>query len=147
MVFWLGAECRFPRYRYKRQEETMTATSQFDIPPEMRAFAEKSVEQAKHAVEGFIASAQRTLSAFEGQAETARQGAKSLSEKAFSFAERNMTSAFELAERMVQARDAEEMLKVQRDYVRTQSQALAEQAKELGDHTSKIVHDVGKAGH
>ena len=41
------------------------ATNQFQIPPEMRVLAEKSVEQAKQAVEGFISAAQRTASALE----------------------------------------------------------------------------------
>ena len=40
---------------------------QFQIPPEMRAMAEKSVEQAKQAVEGFISAAHRTVSAFDGR--------------------------------------------------------------------------------
>ena len=63
---------------------------QFQIPPEMRALAEKSVEQAKQAVEGFISAAQRTVSALEGQAETARKGAKDVGGKAMEFAEQNI---------------------------------------------------------
>ena len=125
----------------------MTDQPHFDVPPDMRAFAEKSMEQARQAVEGLMSSAQLAVSTFEGQAETARQGAKDLSQKAFSFAERNMTSAFDLAQKLVRTRSVEEMLKVQSDYIRAQSQALAEQAKELGEHTTKIAHDVGQPRH
>ena len=63
---------------------------QFQVPPEMRAMAEKSVEQAKQAVEGFISAAHRTVSAIEGQAETARKGAKDVSAKAMDFAGKNI---------------------------------------------------------
>jgi phasin len=123
----------------------MTANQpQFDIPPDLRAFAEKSVEQAKLAVEGFMANAQRTLSSVEGQAASARQGAKDLSQKAFSFAERNIASAFELAQKLVQARNVDEMLKLQSDYIRSQSRTLAEQTKELGEHSTKVAHHAGK---
>lgn len=120
---------------------------QFDSSPDMRALAEKSVEQAKEAVESFMSSAQRTLSTFEGRAETARQGAKDLSQKALSFAEHNMATAFELAQKMVRAKDVQEMVRHQGDYIRAQSQALAEQAKELGEHTTKIAEAVSKPRH
>ena len=58
------------------KEETMTATpADLDISPDLRAFAEKSVDQAKQAIETLMSSAQRAVSTFEGQAKTARQGA------------------------------------------------------------------------
>ncbi len=125
----------------------MAATERFEIPPEMRAFAEKSVEQARQAFEGFISAAHRTVSAFEGQAESARQGAKDVTEKAMTFAERNITSSFEFAQKLVQAKDVEEVLKLQASYIKSQMQALAEQAKELGETTSKVAKDAAKSGH
>jgi phasin len=114
---------------------------QFQISPEMRAMAEKSVEQAKQAVEGFISAAHRTVSAFEGQAETARQGAKDVSAQAMDFAGKNITSSFDFAQNLVRAKDMQEMLELQASYVRTQMQALADQAKELGQTTSKMAQD------
>ena len=114
---------------------------QFQIPPEMRAMAEKSVAQAKQAVEGFISAAHRTVSTFEGQAETARKGAKDVSAKAMDFAGKNITSSFDFAQKLVRAKDMQEMLELQASYVRTQMQALADQAKELGQTTSKMASD------
>ncbi|MFL5119984.1 MAG: phasin, partial [Microvirga sp.] len=32
----------------------------YDVPPEMREFAEKSVEQARKAVDGFLGAARKT---------------------------------------------------------------------------------------
>ena len=114
---------------------------QFQIPPEMRAMAEKSVEQAKQAVEGFISAAHRTVSAIEGQAETARKGAKDVTEKAMTFAERNITSAFEFAQELVRARGVEDVLRLQADYIKREMQVLTEQARELGESTSKAAKD------
>src|ERR1700756_4160892 len=114
---------------------------QFQIPPEMRALAEKSVEQAKQAVEGFMAAAQSTVSVMEGQAETARKGAKDVSRKAIDLAERNIASSFDFARKLVRARDMQEMLELQASYVRTQMQALGEQAKELGQTAGKTAPD------
>jgi phasin len=114
---------------------------QFQIPPEMRALAEKSVEQAKQAVEGFISAAHRTVSVLEGQAETARKGAKDVGGKAMEFAERNITSSFDFAQKLVRAKDVQEMLELQASYIKTQMQVLAEQAKELSQSTGKMAKD------
>jgi phasin len=113
----------------------------FEVPPEMRAIAEKSVEQAKQAFDGFISAAHKAVSTFEGQAENARKGAKDVTEKAMTFAERNIANSFEFAQQLVRAKDVQEFMRLQADYVRTQMQALTEQAKDLGESTSKAARD------
>jgi phasin len=126
---------------------TMAATDRFEIPPEMRAFAEKSVEQARQAFDGFISAAHQAVSTFEGQAETARKGAKDVTEKAMTIAERNIASSFEFAQQLVRARDAQEVMRLQADYIKRQMQMLAEQAKELGESTGKAARDAVKPKH
>jgi phasin len=113
----------------------------FEVPPEMRAFAERSFEQARQAFDGFLAAANRTVSTFEGQAQTAQRGAKDIGQKAMSFAEKNIANAFEFAHQLVRAKDVDEILKMQADYIKSQMQALSEQAKELGESTSRAVKD------
>src|SRR5947209_4397830 len=120
---------------------SMNPAEPFQIPPEMRALAEKSVEQAKQAFDGFITAAHRTVSTFEGQAEAARKGAKDVGERAMDFAEQNIASSFDFAQKLVRAKDVKELLELQASYVRTQMQALAEQARELGQTTSKMTSD------
>jgi len=120
---------------------TMAANDRFEVPPEMRAFAEKSVEQARQAFDGFISAAQQAMSAFEGHAETARKGARDVTEKAMTFAEQNMASAFEFAQDLVRAKDMQDVLRLQAEYIRRQMQALTEQARELGESTSKAAKD------
>jgi hypothetical protein len=60
------------------------------------------------------------------------------------FAERNIASSFDFAQKVVRAKGVEDMLKLQGDYIKAQIQALTEQAKELGAHTSKMAKDAGK---
>ena len=125
----------------------MTGTERFEIPQEMRTFAEKSVEQARQAFDGFISAAHRAVSAFEGQAESAHQGAKDITEKAMGFAESNINTSFDFAQKLVQARNVEDVLKLQADYIKTQMEVLAGQAKELGETTSRVAKDTTKARH
>ena len=61
---------------------------------------------------------------------------------AIEFAERNMNSAFVLAQKLVQARNLEEMLKLQADYVRSPIEALTEQARDIG----KLANRLGPGG-
>ncbi len=113
----------------------------FEIPPDMRVFAEKSVEQANQAFGGFVTAASRAVSALEGQTETARLGAKDVAEKAMTFAQKNVAGSFEFMQKLVQAKDFQEVLRLQAEYVKTQMQVLAEQAKELGESTTKAAKD------
>jgi phasin len=115
----------------------MATTDRFELPPEVRNMAEKSVEQARQAFDGFIAAAQQAVTAFEGQAETARKGAKDVTEKAMSFAQHNIASSFELAQQLIRAKDVQEVMKLQNEYITRQMQAFTEQARTLGESTSQ----------
>jgi phasin len=122
----------------------MAGNDRFEIPADMRAFAEKSVEQARQAFDGFMSAAQQALSTFEGQAEVARKGARDVSAKAMTFATQNIASSFQLAQQLVRARDVQEVMRLQADYVQRQLQVLQEQARELGASTSQAARDATK---
>ena len=74
-------------------------TPQFDVPNEMRAVTERSVEQAKMAFQQLMQAAEESISTSEERGETSQVGALDLSKKAMTFAERNVLSAFELAQK------------------------------------------------
>ena len=121
----------------------MAAPDHFEIPRDVRAFAEKSVEQAKQAFDGFISAAHQAVSALEGQAESARKGARQVTEKAMSFAEQNIARSFELAQQLVRAKDVQEVMRLQTDFIRSQMQILTEQAKELGENAGQAAKEAG----
>lgn len=52
-----------------------------------------------------------------------------------------MASAFEFAQDLMRAKDMQDVLRLQAEYIRRQMQALTEQAKELGESTSKAAKD------
>jgi phasin len=112
--------------------------SNFDIPAEMRAFAEKSVEQAKQAFDTFISAAQHAVNTAETQAASARTGVKDVAELAMRFSERNIASSFEFAQRLLHAKDSQEVTALHTDYVKSQIAALSDQAKELSKQAAKM---------
>jgi len=72
-------------------------TPQLDISNEMRALAERSVEQAKVAFQQLMQAAEKSISTSEERGTTSQVGALDISKKPMTFAERNVLSAFELA--------------------------------------------------
>ena len=104
----------------------------FQVPPEMRAFAEQSVEQARKAFDSVMTAAQSAASAIEGQTVAAQAGAKDVQRKAVAFAERNVDASFDFARKLLAAKDGEEVMKLHAEYVKACMQALSEQARELG---------------
>jgi phasin len=118
--------------------EEQVDKSNFEVPPEMRAMAEKSVEQAKKAIDGFIAAARQAASTVDNQASAARFGAKEVGDLAMRYAERNIASSFEFAQSLLRAKDVQEVMKLQSDYAKQQLTVLAEQAKDLGQKASKM---------
>ena len=113
-------------------------SANFEIPAEMRAFAEKSVEQAKQAFDSFISAAQHAANTVENQAASARTGAKEASELAVRFAERNVAASFEFAQRLLHAKDFKEVTELQAAYVKSQIAALTDQANELSKQAAKM---------
>jgi phasin len=109
------------------------------VPPELRAFAEQSVEQAKKAFDSFVVATQRAVTTFEDQAAATQSTVKAIQAKAIAYTERNMTASFDFAQKLLRAKDAEELMRLHADYVKAQVQMLTEQARELGQSAAQAV--------
>ena len=124
----------------------MPSPAPFEIPAEMRAFVERSFEQAKLAFDKFMDAAQSTMNTFEGQSNLAQTGAKEVTQKIKDFAEQNVATAFDHAQKLVQAKDAQTLLTLHSEFVQSQMQVLSEQARVLGEISSKVARDAAKPG-
>ncbi len=99
------------------------------IPAQIRDLAEKNFEQARGAFLGFIGAAQKAT----GAAEALPTSAKEAVTKAISFAETNVNAAFDLAQKLLHAKDVQEVLSLQTEYAKSQLETIQTQAKELSD--------------
>ncbi len=116
----------------------------FDVPTQMRQFAEQSVEQARKAVDGFMTAAQKAVATIETHTGTAQSSVKDVGQKAMGFAEQNIANSFELAQKLVRAKDIQEVMALQQEYLQLQMKAMAEQAKDLGAHATKAAMESAK---
>ena len=117
---------------------------QFGIPNEMRTFAEQSVAQARKAFEGFIQAANQAMGQFQGQAQTARSTASDIAHKSMSYAEQNVATTFDFAQKLMHAKDASEVMALQSEYLNRQVQTISAQVQDLGQSAAKMVVDAAK---
>ena len=89
-------------------------------PSQIIDLAEKNVEQAQGAFLGFIGAAQKATDA----AESLPSSAKDAMAKAMSFAENNVNATFDLAQKLVRAKDVSEVLALQSEFAKSQMVAM-----------------------
>ena len=116
----------------------------FEIPKEMRTMAEASFNQARAAFEKFMASAHDTAATLEDRGATVREGAKDISAKAITYAEKNVAASLDYAQQLLHAKDLGEVMRLHSEYVQGQMKSLAEQASEMGQIVSRAAMDAAK---
>jgi len=116
----------------------------FEITKDMRAMAEASFDQARKTFDKFLASAQATAGTIEERGATVRAGAKDISSKAISFAEKNVEASLDYAQSLLKAKDLPEVMRLHSEYVQGQMRSLAEQAGEMGQIVSRAAMDAAK---
>lgn len=119
--------------------------SGFEIPEQMRDFAEKSVDQARKAFDDFMGATHKAVSNAEDSASAVQAGAIDVNKKALTYAEEHVNAAFKFAQELVKAGSMEDMMKLQQDYLRSQMESFGEQAREFSNSATKAVQDAAKA--
>ena len=66
--------------------------------------------------------------------------------KALTYAEQNVAAALDFAGRLVNAKDPQEVLQLQSEFIRAQLQTFAEQAKDIGAAASRVASGMAKNG-
>jgi phasin len=117
---------------------------QFAIPNEMRTFAEQSVAQARKAFDGFLDAANQALGQIQGQAQAARSSAQEIAHKSMTYAEQNVATAFDFAQKLMRAKDAAEIMALQSEYLSRQMQTISTQVQDLGQTAAKMAMDAAK---
>jgi phasin len=109
----------------------MNQTMDFEIPASVRDLASKSVEQAREGYNRFIEAARQAHEMVSKSTDSFTAGAREINEKAVRYTEANLQANFELAQRLVLAKDLKEALDIQNQFARQQMEAYAQQAQEI----------------
>ncbi|MFZ1895795.1 MAG: phasin family protein [Rhodoplanes sp.] len=112
-------------------------TAGLETADEMRAVAERNVEQAKLAFDNYLRLTEKAVFALKKQFRIDQRGALDIAKQAIGFASNNVLSTFELAQQIIRTNDIQEMVRMQNLFIQSQMQVLGEQVKNLGDTIDK----------
>ena len=107
-------------------------TPNFEIPTEMRDFAEKSVDQARNAVGTVMTNAMKVSEQAQTSSQTFQSTFSAAIAKSFDHAQANANATFDFAQKLVRTKDLREAFELQSEFVRSQFAALQAQAKDYG---------------
>jgi hypothetical protein len=103
----------------------------------MREMAQTTLDKAKDAVSKYMAESQKLREKADSGVRATYSTAKEMNDEAVAFAEANVTAGFELAQRLLQAKDLQEMGAVYQSHLKEQMEKMNAQFRELGSAMSQ----------
>ena len=110
----------------------------FEVPEQMRAFAEKGVSQARESYAKFKDAAESHNGTIEAVFTSASKGASEYSAKVMEFMKANTTANLDFAQELIGIKSPSEAMELYTGHIRKQFETLAAQAKELAELTQKV---------
>ena len=97
---------------------------------DLSTVAEQTIKQARGAMENYLDFFQKSMSA-------SPWAGTELNKKVADYAQQNVATAFGFAQRLTQAKDLQDVVRIQTEFFQTQLNLLTEQAKDLSETTTK----------
>jgi phasin len=116
----------------------------FEVPEQMRAFAEKGVSQARDNYAKFKDAAETHNVTIEAVFTSASKGASDYSTKLMEFMKANTTATLDFAQQLLSIKSPAEVMELWTSHTRKQVQTLSAQAKELGELSQKIAAETAE---
>ncbi|HEY4797576.1 MAG TPA: TIGR01841 family phasin [Bacteroidia bacterium] len=99
--------------------------------------AERTVEQARGAMENYLEYFQKSMS-------TMPWANTDLNKKIQSYAGKNVATIFDFAQKLTKAKDVQELVQIQTEFMQAQLKTLSEQAKDLGEIATRSASEAIK---
>jgi phasin len=110
----------------------------FEVPEQMRAFAEKGVSQARDSYAKFKDAAESHNGAIEAFFVNASKGASEYSAKMMEFVKANTSSNLDFTQQLFSLKSPAEAFELWSGFARKQVETYTAQTKELGELTQKV---------
>ena len=110
----------------------------FEVPEQMRAFAEKGVSQARDSYAKFKDAAESHNGTMEAVFTTASKGASEYSAKVLEFFKANTTASLDFAQSLFGVKSPSEAMTLWTEHTKKQFETLSAQAKELAELGQKV---------
>ena len=103
----------------------------------MREMAQTTLDKAKEAVSKYMTESQKLREKANSSVRSTYSAAKEMNERAVAFAEENVVAGFELAQRLLHAKDPQEMGAVYQSHLKEQMEKMNAQFRELASAMSQ----------
>ncbi|MFC0239672.1 phasin [Rhodopseudomonas telluris] len=110
----------------------------FQLPEQVRAFAEKGVSQARESYSKLRDVAESNNGTIEAVFSSASKGATDYSAKVFDFVKANTSAGFDFAHSLIGAKTLPEVLEMWTSHAKKQVEVLTSQTKELTELSQKV---------
>ena len=96
----------------------------------LSAMAGQTMEQARGAMENYLNFFQKSMSA-------SPLAGTELNKKVTDYAQQNVATAFAFAQKLTQAKDLQDVVRIQTEFLQTQMKSFTEQAKDFTETATK----------
>ena len=103
----------------------------------MREMAQTTLDKARDAVSKYMAETQKMREKADSGVRATYSSVKEINEKAAAYAEANVAAGFELAQKLLQAKDPQEMGTIYQNHLKEQMEKMNAQFREFGSLISK----------
>ena len=116
----------------------------FEVPEQMRAFAEKGVSQARDSYAKFKDVAETHNGTIEAVFSTVSKGASEYSKKLMEMMKSNTSATLDFAQELIAVKTPAEAMELWTSHTKKQFEALTAHAKELAELSQKIATETAE---
>jgi phasin len=116
----------------------------FEVPEQMRAFAEKGVSQARDNYAKFKDVAESHNGTIEAVFSTASKGASEYSAKLMEIMKSNTTASLDFAQALIGVKSPSEAMELWSSHAKTQFETFTANAKELAELAKKVATETAE---
>lgn len=116
-----------------------------DVPDQLRTYADQNIEQARKAFEEFTSAMLRASESMEGSGSPMHTNALEMNRRILDLTKENVGATLDYAHKLVNAKDVNEIMRLQTEYMRTQAETAGTQFRALTEQTMKAASLFGGA--
>ncbi len=117
----------------------------FEIPQALKDLTAKNLEEGKKAVQEFLLSAGKAMQGFEASAGDLQGTTKDIHQAALGYAQDQVQLSLGFAEAIMNAKNPNEIINLQKDFVQDQMTRFQEQSQEMGQLITNAITQWGQA--
>ena len=130
-------ECKITTKKAKAEMNT-------EIPADVAAFAQKSVDQAQAAFEKASEVAHGNMQIFDAAANAYKNRFTDIQLKAMEFAQMNVNAGFDFARKLFAVKDPSEMMSLQQNFMKSQAETFQKQTSEMNELSVALAKEAMK---